>query len=407
MINNEYRTAYDILIKVLRDGTYINLLMKENSNKKVAKLAYGVLEHYYEINYIVDCVAKKGVKNNIKPILYVAVYALKYLSTPINAVLANTKETLNSVGKTALEGFVTAVIMKISREEYEMPTKSDKNYTEVKYNMPSWLVGMYKKDYPDCFEELIFEKEFSLVHVRLNKNTSEEEIYNADKDAIKTITGFYVKNNKEIGFLNLIGKITYIGYGSSLIAASIKADSDMEILDACAAPGGKAVMLAQTGASVTACDIHEHRVELLHAYADRMRTGMNIYLQDATKFLKKWEKKFDVVLADVPCSGFGVTKKKRDVVFNRTYNDIIELTELQYKILSNVKNYVKDGGLLVYSTCTVFKKENSEIIRRFLSENQNFSMEKIDLPFKNEGDIQFLPDGNGMEGFYLCHLRKN
>ena len=407
MTNNEYRTAYDILIKVLRDGTYINLLMKENSNKKVAKLVYGVLDHFYELNYIIDYVAKKNVKNNIKPILYIAVYAQKYLNTPVNVVISDIKEMLKSIGKSALEGFIIAVIMKTARGEYEMPAKSDKNYTEVKYNMPSWLVGMYKKDYPDRFEELIFEKEFPQVHIRLNKNTSETEIYNADRDAIKTLTGFYVKNNKEIGLLNLLGKITYIGYGSSLIAESINADSGMEILDACAAPGGKAVMLAQTGASVTACDIHEHRVELLHAYADRMKTGMNIYLQDATKFLKKWEGKFDVVLADVPCSGFGVAKKKRDVVFNRTYNDIIGLTELQYKILSNVKNYVKDGGLLVYSTCTIFKKENSEIIKRFLSENSNFSMEKIALPFENNGDIQFLPDGKGMEGFYLCHLRKN
>lgn len=407
MINNEYRTAYDILMKVYRDGTYLHLIMKENRNKRVSKLVYGVLEHYYELNYIITNLADKGVKNNVKPLISIALYALIYLKTPINVVLNETKETLESLGKSALNGFISAVIKKTARAEYKLPAKSDKNYTEVKYNLPSWIVGMYKKDYPENFEEIIFAKEFPFVHIRLNNNTAEEEIYKADAKAKKTLTGFFVTNNKEIELLNFFGKITYMSYGSTLIAKSVKAKEGMKILDVCAAPGGKAVMMAQTKASVTACDVHEHRVELLHSYADRMKVGMEIYKQDATVYLHKWANKFDIVLADVPCSGFGVTDKKRDVIFNRTYDDILKLTEIQYAILQNVKKYVKDGGLLVYSTCTVFKKENGEIIKKFLDENKDFKMEKIDLPYENNGEIQFLPDGKGMEGFYLCHLRKD
>ena len=196
-----------------------------------------------------------------------------------------------------------------------------------------------------------------------------------------------------------------MSYCSTLIPESIK--EGVTVLDACSAPGGKAVMLAQKGLEVTACDIHQHRVDLIRSYAERMNAKLTIYKQDARVFLKKWEQKFDVVLVDAPCSGMGVISKKKDVVFNKTYDDILELKKLQQEILNNCAKYVKKGGLLVYSTCTIFKKENHDNIVEFLEKNQEFSKEIIDLPFVNDGEIQFLPDGKGMEGFYLCHLRKS
>lgn len=408
MINGEFRTAYDILVKVYRDGAYLNLIMKENSNKRVAKLVYGVLEHHYELNYIIAALAKRGVKNSVKPALLIAAYMYMYLDAPINAAINECTETLDGLGKGALDGFAVAVLKSLARGEYSLPAKSGRDYNEVKYNMPSWLVGMYKKDYPDTFEQLIFTPEYGRQHIRTNIGTSEKEILDADRDAVKSLTGYFVSNNKEIALLNFLGKITFMSYGSTLIAESVPVEKGKtSLLDLCAAPGGKAVMLAQRGALVTACDVYGHRIELLRSYAGRMKTKIDILLHDATEFTPEWSEKYDVVLVDAPCSGFGVLSKKRDLLFNRTYEDVTALAALQKKILSNAARYVKRGGLLVYSTCTVFKMENGANIADFLANNTNFHKTVINLPRENDGEIQFLPDGKGMEGFYLCQMRKD
>ena len=403
---NDIAVSYEILLKIYRDGTYLNLIMKDVSNKRVAKTVYGVLDHHYKLNYIVNSLTEK-VKNNVRPLLLIVAYHIVELKTPYNVVVNECNETLESIGKSALKSFVNAVAKKMQNCEYSLPNKNDKNYVEVKYNMPSFLVGMYKKDYPNDYEKIIFTQDYPKVHIRLNKNTKEEEILLADKNAEKTLTGFFVTNNKEIAMLNFLGKITYMGYTSTLIAESIKVKEGTTILDVCSAPGGKAVALAQKGAKVTACDIYDHRVELIRSYAERMKVGVDAYKQDGRNFVKKWKENFDVVLVDAPCSGMGVKGKKKDVVFNKTYQDILDIARLQQDILQNASQYVKSGGLLVYSTCTIFNKENKDNVVEFLEKNINFKLEKIDLPYKNDGDIQFLPDGKGMEGFYLCHMRKN
>ena len=406
MDNTVYKTSYDVLIKVYRDNTYLNLLMKEISNKRVAKIVYGVLEKHYELNYIIDQLASKGVKPNVRPVLLIGAYSILYMNTPENLVRTEIRELLESLGKSGIRDFADAIILKIIKKEYELPAKSHKSYLEVKYNLPSWLIGMYKKDYPDRYEDLMGEIHHNKVHVILNNNTLDKEIIEADKDCKKTDTGYFVKNTKEIALFNFLGKISYMSYGSTLIAKSIDA-KNKSILDCCAAPGGKSVFLTLSGGKVTSCDVHKHRVELIKSYARRMNVKLNILERDATVFYPEWEESFDVVLLDAPCSGFGVTGKKKDIVFNRSYDDIISLVSLQREILQSVSRYVKKGGLLVYSTCTLFKKENGENVEYFLENNKNFVKEKIDLPYENDGEIQFLPDNNGMEGFYLCHMKKS
>jgi len=406
VVNNSYRQSYDILLSVLRDKTYLHILMKSNTSKHVAKIVFGVMDKYYELDYIIDNLADKKPKLNIKIILMIAGYSILYLETPINVVLNNIHEFLADIGKTGVKSFLDALIRKMDNREFSLPNKSNKHYLEVRYNMPSFLVGLYRKDYPDTFEQIIDVPKLNRVHIRANCDDS--LILNADETAIKTLTGYYVNNNKEIAMLSLMGQITYMGYASTLVAESIKVTKDMRILDTCSAPGGKAVMLASKGAKVIACDIHNHRIELITDYAKRMNTKLHkIYQIDATEYVERWDSWFDVVLVDAPCSGLGVINKKKDVVHNRTYEDILSLASLQQDILQNAKNYVKKGGLLVYSTCTVFSIENQNNIAKFLETNKDFTLEKIELPFENNGEIQFLPDGKGMEGFYICHLKRN
>jgi 16S rRNA (cytosine967-C5)-methyltransferase len=403
--NSTLRQAYDILLKVYKTNAYLNLLMKDNSNARVAKLVYGVIEKHYELNYIIDSLAEKKPKLNIRLILLLATSSILYLDTPYNVILNEINELAESIGKSALKPFLAAIMKKIADKNYSLPKKSDKEYLEVKYNLPNFLVGLYRKDYPDNFEDIINVKHFDRVHIRTK--CDKETILEKDPTAIATPTGYFVKNNKEIAMLCFIGQATYMSYASSLIAHSIPVKGGENLLDVCAAPGGKSVFLAEKGAKVIACDIHKHRVDLISDYSRRMNTKLHkIYERDATVYFDGWEKRFDIVLADVPCSGLGVLESRKDIIFNRTYEDIVSLSVLQLKILNNVKNYVKEGGLLVYATCTIFSMENDKNIDKFLEENKDFKLEKIDLPYENEGRIQFLPDGNGMEGFYICHMRR-
>ncbi len=406
MNRNDFRAAYDFLTQIYRDNAYLHIVMKENSNKRVKKLVCGVLDKHYELNYQLNKLSDGKIKNNVRPLLLIALYSLKFLDTPQNVVINESAECLESLGKGALKGFVCAVIKKAARAEFALPAKSDKNYYEVKYNLPSWLVGMYRKDYPDTYESIINANEYGFSHVRLATGTTEDDVLKADKGAKKTSYGYFVKNNKEIELLSCMGKITFMSYGSCFVADCVGAKKGMRVLDCCAAPGGKAVFMAQTGAEVVACDIHEHRVELIRSYAERMKVGLETYKQDATNTVYKWKNSFDAVLTDVPCSGLGVIDKKRDIIFNRTYDDIKRLSEIQLKILDNASQYVADGGTLVYATCTIFDMENGAVVNVFLKKHDEFSLEKIDCEYDNDGKIQLLPDGKGTEGFFVCKMRK-
>lgn len=406
MNNRSLQDSYNILLRIYRDGAFANEEMKSVTSKRTAKIVYGVLDKHYELNYIVDSLAD-SVKPVIKPLLLAGAYSLVFMDTPLNVVLNETGEILDEAGKSGVKKFCYAVLSKISRREYEYPKKSDKRYLEVKYNLPSFLVGMFRKDYPDDYERIISIRESPKIHIVKNVSADEEEIFAADRNAEKTLTGYFVNNNKEIAYLNYLGKITIISYPSSLAAESVvRKFGKGDVLDACAAPGGKSVYLAMKGLDVVSCDIYPHRLDLIKAYAKRMKVSLTTVLQDATEYNGDYEEKFDVVFADVPCSGLGVLTRRKDVVFNRTYEDIAALSELQSKIIDNVSRYVKKDGLLVYSTCTVFDMENGKVIRKFLESHEDFVRQKIDLPYDNDGEIQFLPDGKGMEGFYLCHLAK-
>ena len=147
---------------------------------------------------------------------------------------------------------------------------------------------------------------------------------------------------------------------------------------------------------VTSCDIHPHRIELIESY--RHRLGINnvvTKINDATKYNEAFSNAFDKVLCDVPCSGLGVAKKKPDIYLNMTKESISDLPKIQYQILDTAKNYVKQNGILVYSTCTTLPQENEEVIRKFLANNKNFEL---------EFEKQYLQDDQGLDGFYIAKM---
>ena len=184
-----------------------------------------------------------------------------------------------------------------------------------------------------------------------------------------------------------------------------------QVLDCCAAPGGKSFAAAVCGAgSVTSCDIHAHKVALIEKGAERLGFDrIQPRLSDASVFVPQWEQAFDVVIADVPCSGYGIIRKKPDIRY-KDPDSMQELPALQLAILKNQFRYVKPGGTLLYSTCTLVRKENEGVVEKFLKNAPDFYPEPLKLPDnfeKNEtGILRLIPGQYDTDGFFICRLRR-
>ena len=201
------------------------------------------------------------------------------------------------------------------------------------------------------------------------------------------------------------GVYTFQSIGSVAICDQIKTNG--LVFDACAAPGGKTCLLAERVKTVTSCEIHEHRIKLIESYVKRMGldnvTVVNI---DSTVFNPNFKERFDAVLCDVPCSGYGTVKSNPDIKLKTV--DFKALTALQLSIIKNCSLYLKRGGTLIYSTCSIFREENDDVIEQALKEC-DLTVEKTDSPLKNlktKYGLQFLPNISFGAGFYLCKLKK-
>ena len=198
----------------------------------------------------------------------------------------------------------------------------------------------------------------------------------------------------------------------SVLCAGIR--PGQRVLDCCAAPGGKsfAAAVAMEGKGcITACDVHPHKLELIAKGAQRLGfEAITAQLQDATQFHPQWEEKMDVVIADVPCSGLGIIRKKPDIRY-KDLSALAQLPELQRKILDNAARYVKPGALLLYATCTLVRAENEGMVEQFLCTHPEFSAEPLPLPQpfpKNEsGMLALVPGEYDTDGFFFCRLRRN
>jgi 16S rRNA (cytosine967-C5)-methyltransferase len=195
----------------------------------------------------------------------------------------------------------------------------------------------------------------------------------------------------------------------SVLCAGIR-EGDL-VLDCCAAPGGKTFAAAVAGAgNIISCDIHAHKTELIRSGAQRLGFGnITVLKQDASEFCPQWENSMDVVIADVPCSGYGIIRKKPDIRFKDPAS-MAELPELQKQIISNQARYVKPGGTLLYSTCTLLKRENEDVVNWFLGQRPDFYTEALTLPEvfpdNSDGMLTLVPGEFDTDGFFICRLRR-
>ena len=409
------RAACELLDKIYTDRTYADRVFDgEDASALSARLVFGVLERDTEISYILDRLVDKQPKRIVRILLKVGVYALLYIDNiPDYAIVNECVETAKAIGKGGAAGFVNAVLKKVSTRSYTLPAPSDSDYLSVHFSKPKWFVERMTAEYGEARTRAVLEEPASdLVHIRVNSRSSSDEAVKKLFDAHaheyypSAVGGFLVRVTPLVRSLFSEGIVTYQSPSSVLAVDALATGGRCEVLDLCSAPGGKAVYASELApaATVTACDVHPHRVELIKKYAARMGAdNVRPVLSDATVFEPRFEGRFDFVMADVPCTCFGTFKKHPDVFLQRGEEAIAKLAETQRRIIDNAVRYLKPGGVMVYSTCTLFKEEN--IGNAGYAEGLGLSLEKMPVPFDNDGTMQLLPRGE-WDGFFIARFRK-
>ena len=401
--------AYGALTDVFVRKAFVGEAVKKqgaalSASKGSLRLTYGVIEHTYLFDYQISRLVSKAPKTSVAVLLKMGMYAIKYMDdVPAFAAVDEIVKTACAVGKSGVKGFLNAVLRKYAAEGVDLIPEGKLERLSAESNRPVWLVKRYIRELgEEKALSLLSAKGTSATHVRASVSFGKENLRAAlQAKGIafeETPYGFLIRSVGALFDLFEEGKATAMSLGSAEICeAALPVSGDA--LDCCAAPGGKSVYLAERiKGTVTATDLHPHRVELIKKYAERMKVkNVRAEVRDQTEFCPAFEGAFSLVLLDAPCSGFGTLPSNPDVVLFKTESDVDALARLQRALLENVSRYVSAGGKLVYSTCSDLPSECGENVRAFLAENAAFAL-------KNEKYTEINEKGG--EGFYYAVLEK-
>lgn len=429
-------TALCALIATRRQGAWSDGILKEYVQRDrlerrdaalAATLTYGVMQNRMLLDHYLEQVVSGGL-SRLQPamldILRLGAYQILLLdkipdSAAVNEAVEQTKRYVNQ--KAA--GMTNGALRALSRKKGSLEEPKD---LAITYSHPQELVDLLTDGVGESQIEpfLRADNEPAPTCLQINPLLSDpDEVERAltEQEILfrkhPWLPGCYlVTGTGNLARLELFasGKVYVQDASAKLAAMAAGVRPGMRVLDTCAAPGGKSFALAmemKNEGSVTSCDIHAHKISLIEKGAERL--GISIITAaeaDASKFQEAFKEGFDVVVADVPCSGLGVIRKKPDI----RYRDLApteRLPAVQAAILENVSRYVKPGGALLYSTCTVLKRENEDVANAFLARHPEFQLEAFPVPDglggQNGGMLTLYPHVHEADGFFICKLRKN
>ena len=436
----------DIMMRVTRDGEFSHIAIREALDEHrtltrqdrafIKTCAGGTLERMIELDYIIDQFASVRVsqmKPVIRNILRCAVYQMRYMDTvPAHAACDEAVRLAQKMGFYNLKGFVNGVLRSIARNGDRIawpPVSNLMEYLSIRYSMPRWIVKMWVDEFGAEVTETVlaaFLKPHPMtVRLREKEEIRTETLESLRKQGVRVRQApylpyaYYLEETKPLTELMAFrsGKLYPQDISSMLVAECAAPKAGDNILDLCAAPGGKSLHLADKMngfGMVEARDVTDSKVNLIRENIQRMDCiNVHAVTADATVFDPSCEGKMDIVLCDVPCSGLGVAGRKPDVKYNLSLDRIEELVLLQRSILGNAASYVKPGGVLIYSTCTIGHMENVDNVRWF-SQNYPFRPESLDpyLPRElrrlttEKGYLQLLPGIYETDGFFIARFRK-
>lgn len=425
---NDRELILEILLAVTRDGEYSHIALRnvlenyqyldKSERAFITRVTEGTLERMIELDYIINQFSKTKV-NKMKPVIRTiirsAVYQLKYMdSVPDSAVCNEAVKLAGKRGFSGLKGFVNGVLRNISRnlDNVKYPDKSDTvKWLSVIYSMPEWIITEWLKNYDREMVEKMLQaflaERPTTIRCNLSQISREELAEELKKEGVKVRLCDTVDSALFISGYDYLGALESFRTGhfqvqdiSSMEVAEWADPKEEEyIIDVCAAPGGKSLHLADKLAGkghVEARDLTPYKVDLIRDNIARMGIdNIEAVCQDATVYDEASEKKADILIADLPCSGLGVLGKKTDLKYKMNPDTQKELVHLQRKILSVVHRYIKSGGKLLYSTCTIHRAENQENAAWFAEQYPEFELVR---------ERQFLPGVDDSDGFYIAEF---
>lgn len=381
----------------------------------VTELMMGVVRNRLKLDYIIQKFSKiklKKLSPKVHQMLRMGIYQMVCMDNiPDSAACNETVKLANKYAHGGAKGYVNGLLRSVSREKenIEYPT-DDLNRLSIYYSCPLWLTEKLICQYgADECEKILADshiKHSPAIRVNRTKITENELIKVLDDEGIK-VKATDIENCLLVeGAINvkkskayLDGLYTLQGISSMMAVDVLAPKADEFIMDMCAAPGGKTTQIAEImgdKGKVLAFDIHPHKIDLIKAAAERLGLySVEAKLGNSAVFIEEYAQKADRVLVDAPCSGIGIIHKKPDIKWQRVEEDIEELVKIQRDILETSSKYVKSGGVLVYSTCTILKEENQEQVQKFLENNPDFELEE-------ERQIQTYQKGGN--GFYIAKM---
>ena len=421
------------LISFVDKGSYSNIVLNDafkefylTAKEKafITEIFYGVLRNKNFLDYMIEKNTKVIKKEWIRNLLRISIYQLTFMSSDAKGVVWEATEIAKKHG-IAISKFINGTLRNYLRnKDLEIKKLHDEKNYEILYSIPQYFCDILEKQYgsENLNQAIISLKKIPYLSVRVNKlKYSEEEfeefLKERDIQIIKKVDSVYyvnsglIINSKEFKE----GKIIAQDASSYLAAKNLGAKPNELVLDICAAPGGKTAVLAEemeNKGEVIAIDIHQHKKKLIEENMKKL--GIDIVkatVLDARN-VNKQGRKFDKILVDVPCSGYGVIRKKPEILYTKNRENVEELASLQLEILNSAADILKDGGELIYSTCTIISQENTENVEKFLNERKEFKVKTLNIPENVSGDYDKLGGFSInykeeiMDNFYIIKLIK-
>ena len=421
------------LISFVDKGSYSNIVLNDafkefylTAKEKafITEIFYGVLRNKNFLDYMIEKNTKVIKKEWIRNLLRISIYQLTFMSSDAKGVVWEATEIAKKHG-IAISKFINGTLRNYLRnKDLEIKKLHDEKNYKILYSIPQYFCDILEKQYgsENLNQAIISLKKIPYLSVRVNKlKYSEEEfeefLKEKDIQIIKKVdTVYYVNsgliiNSKEFKE----GKIIAQDASSYLAAKNLGVKPNDLVLDICAAPGGKTAVLAEemeNKGEIIAIDIHQHKKKLIEENMKKL--GIDIVkatVLDARN-VNKQGRKFDKILVDVPCSGYGVIRKKPEILYTKNRENVEELASLQLEILNSAADILKNGGELIYSTCTIISQENTENVEKFLNERKEFKVKALNIPENVSGEYDKLGGFSInykeeiMDNFYIIKLVK-
>ncbi len=433
-------TALRVLVSCRNNGAWADAALKAQISRDglsgpdaalCSRIVYGVMQNRMLLDFYIGayCTQKPDhLQPPLLEILRIGAYQIIYLDKIPDSAAVNTSVELAKLAKRGqASGLVNAVLRKLSQNKKALPPvpeRDDVQRLSIQYSHPKWfvkrLVSLLGREEAERF--LACDNQIAPITVQVNplKTTLEALTEELQQAGISVQPHSWVPDCLELsgtGDLAALpsfreGKFLVQDPAARLVSLIAGIRPGQKVLDVCAAPGGKSLSAAFAMAgngSIVACDLHENKLKRIQESADRL--GVNIITTQAADgrvFRPEWEASFDTVLVDAPCSGLGIIRKKPDTRYKKA-DDLFTLPVVQAAILDNAARYVRPGGTLVYSTCTILPEENEQVTEAFLAEHADFGLEPFELPLpvgKSDGSLTLWPQRHDTDGFYICRMTR-